>query len=175
MNCPNCGKVLQGGKNTCPWCGVLISNLDAGIVASPGKRLAGYILDVVVWGVIWVIITIMIVGGFESSSAGTAVLGILLLLVAVIYYFILLSKGKSYGKWILGMRAYRTSGKPAGFLIMLIRETIGKFISGLILSLGYLWLLWDQDRQTWHDKIVGTVVMVPNAKINRNVSETESM
>lgn len=175
MNCPNCGKIIQGGKSICPWCGVLISNLDAGIVASSGKRLAGYILDVVVWGVMWVIIAIMIVGSFETNSAGTAVFGILLLLAAAICYLILLSKGKSYGKWILGMRAYRISGEPAGFFIMLVRETIGKFISGLILSLGYLWLLWDQDRQTWHDKIVGTVVMVPNTKINKSVSETKSM
>jgi uncharacterized RDD family membrane protein YckC len=59
------------------------------------------------------------------------------------------------------MKAFRTSGKPAGFFIMLVRETIGKFISELIFSLGYLWLLWDQDRQTWHDKVVGTLIMVP--------------
>jgi len=45
---------------------------------------------------------------------------------------------------------------------MLVRETIGKLISGLVFSLGYLWLLWDKDRQTWHDKLVSTVVMVPD-------------
>jgi uncharacterized RDD family membrane protein YckC len=32
-------------------------------------------------------------------------------------------------------------------------------ISSNILYLGFLWMLWDGDRQTWHDKIAGTVVI----------------
>ena len=162
MDCPNCGKTLQGGNSICPWCGILISNPGAGIVASPGRRLGGYILDVAVWVFIWIFITVMIVGGAETESGGVIFLGVILLLATIVFSFVLLARGQSYGKWILGMKAYRTSGEPAGFLIMLVRETIGKFISGLILTLGYLWLLWDPDRQTWHDKVVSTVVMVMN-------------
>ena len=42
---------------------------------------------------------------------------------------------------------------------MLIRELIGKAISGMILLLGFLWILFDQDNQGWHDKLVSTYVV----------------
>jgi uncharacterized RDD family membrane protein YckC len=25
--------------------------------------------------------------------------------------------------------------------------------------LGYLWMLWDKEKQTWHDKIIGSIVV----------------
>lgn len=42
---------------------------------------------------------------------------------------------------------------------MLLREVIGKWVSGLVFGLGYFWAIWDKDGQTWHDKIAGTVVV----------------
>ena len=42
---------------------------------------------------------------------------------------------------------------------MALRETVGKLVSALILLLGFLWILWDKDRQGWHDKIAGTLVV----------------
>jgi len=42
---------------------------------------------------------------------------------------------------------------------MLVREWVGKLISGMVLSLGYLWILLDRDRQRWHDKLVSTYVI----------------
>ena len=59
MNCPSCGKNIQGGRTTCPWCGALITNLDAGVVAGPGRRFAGYILDIAVWAFVWIVIVTM--------------------------------------------------------------------------------------------------------------------
>jgi uncharacterized RDD family membrane protein YckC len=32
-------------------------------------------------------------------------------------------------------------------------------ISGLILDLGYLWILIDENKQGWHDKIADTYVV----------------
>ena len=32
-------------------------------------------------------------------------------------------------------------------------------VSGLACGLGYLWMLWDPQRQTWHDKAAGTYVV----------------
>lgn len=53
----------------------------------------------------------------------------------------------------------RQTLQPVGFWTMLIRETLGKFLSGLILSLGYLWILFDDNKQGWHDKLVDTLVV----------------
>lgn len=57
------------------------------------------------------------------------------------------------------MRVIKEDGTGAGFFRMLIRESIGKAISGLIFSLGYLWILFDRDKQGWHDKLVSTYVV----------------
>ena len=35
----------------------------------------------------------------------------------------------------------------------------GSAISGWIFYLGYLWMLWDSEKQTWHDKMVSSVVI----------------
>lgn len=51
------------------------------------------------------------------------------------------------GKNLLGMRVIKEDGRHAGFLTMLIREWVGKWISGLILGLGFLWILFDRDNQ----------------------------
>ena len=47
---------------------------------------------------------------------------------------------------------------PEGFMTMLLREWIEKWISGLILLLGFLWILFDKDHQGWHDKLMSTYV-----------------
>ena len=56
------------------------------------------------------------------------------------------------------MRVIKEDGTPAGFMTMLLREWIGKWISGLILLLGFLWILFDKDNQGWHDKLMSTYV-----------------
>jgi uncharacterized RDD family membrane protein YckC len=35
-----------------------------------------------------------------------------------------------------------------------------KIISGVVCYLGFLWMIWDPKKQTWHDKIVTTQVVV---------------
>ena len=39
------------------------------------------------------------------------------------------------------------------------RYLFAAFISGNFLLLGYLWSLWDDRKQTWHDKVVSSVVV----------------
>ena len=57
------------------------------------------------------------------------------------------------------MRVVKENGTPATFWTMLFREWIGKIISGMIFSLGYLWILIDKERQGWHDKLASTYVI----------------
>ena len=33
------------------------------------------------------------------------------------------------------------------------------WVSGICLAVGYLWMLWDPNKQTWHDKVAKTVVV----------------
>lgn len=67
--------------------------------------------------------------------------------------------GQTLGKRAAGIRVVddRSNG-PIG-----IGRGVGRFfaryISSLVLFLGYLWAIWDKDNQTWHDKMVSSVVV----------------
>lgn len=79
----------------------------------------------------------------------------------IFLYFIYIPSrtGQTIGKKMLGIQVVDEKGQIPSLLKFLLRETIGKFISGIFLSLGYLWMLWDDKKQTWHDKIAGTYVI----------------
>ena len=51
------------------------------------------------------------------------------------------------------------TGEVPGFAKAFLREMVGKFLSSLVFGLGYFSVLWDKDKQAWHDKIAGTVVI----------------
>jgi hypothetical protein len=40
-----------------------------------------------------------------------------------------------------------------------IGRMLGSLVSGWVFYLGYLWMLWDAEKQTWHDKMVSSVVI----------------
>ena len=62
-------------------------------------------------------------------------------------------------KMALSIRVTDTTGKKPGFAQVVLRETVGKFLSGLLLGIGYLWLVFDARRQSLHDKLAKTYVM----------------
>jgi uncharacterized RDD family membrane protein YckC len=69
--------------------------------------------------------------------------------------------GWTPGKAALGVRVMREDAHRPG-LVHGAARYIGKFVSSIPLLLGYLWMLWDPRRQTWHDKFAATyVVRVP--------------
>ena len=72
--------------------------------------------------------------------------------------------GQTIGKRMLGIRVYDFggSGGPIGYGRAFIRW-LGRIISGIPCYLGYLWMLWDKEKQTWHDKLATTVVVPESA------------
>ena len=70
-------------------------------------------------------------------------------------------KGATVGGIICQFRVVRVDGKPLTFSDALIRG-LSSIFSFAALGLGCLWVLWDAERQAWHDKIAATyVVQVP--------------
>ena len=74
--------------------------------------------------------------------------------------------GRTPGKLLLDLRVINArTGEPPGYLRAFIRY-IGYFVSALPLGLGFLWIVFDRQRQGLHDKLAGTrVVMVADAEI----------
>jgi len=67
-------------------------------------------------------------------------------------------KGTTIGGIVLGLKVVRLDGQPVTFAVALVRALAAAF-SIVVLFLGFLWIAWDADRQGWHDRIAGTVVL----------------
>ncbi len=69
--------------------------------------------------------------------------------------------GYTPGKALLGLKVVRKNGAKLSFFRSLLRF-FAYWISLIPLCLGFFWILWDRNRQGWHDKIAGTqVVYIP--------------
>jgi uncharacterized RDD family membrane protein YckC len=66
--------------------------------------------------------------------------------------------GQTPGKLLMGLRVLTTGGARVTFWRASLRFA-GYFISMFILFLGFAWVLVDDRRQGWHDKIAGTYVV----------------
>jgi uncharacterized RDD family membrane protein YckC len=81
------------------------------------------------------------------------------LLTWVIYHLVFWTwKGTTLGGIVLGLRIVRLDGQPMNFAVALVR-VLGSFFSAAVLGLGFFWAGWSQDKQSWHDKIAGTVAV----------------
>jgi uncharacterized RDD family membrane protein YckC len=101
----------------------------------------------------------------QDDDTGTAaVIGILLgaIPVWIGYWYIGTSLGGAWGKRIFGLRIIKQdSGDRPGFGTGAVRVLVTWLISLINLAqlLDHLWMIWDKDKQTWHDKAAGTVVV----------------
>jgi len=67
-------------------------------------------------------------------------------------------KGTTIGGIVLGLKVVRMDGDVVTFPVALVRALAGGF-SIVVLFLGFLWIAWDAEKQAWHDKIAGTLVL----------------
>ena len=67
--------------------------------------------------------------------------------------------GQTPGKMAVRVRVIRTDGEPIGYGKAFLRETLGKFLSALILGIGYLMIAFDAQKQGLHDKIADSYVI----------------
>jgi uncharacterized RDD family membrane protein YckC len=83
-------------------------------------------------------------------------------LLASAGYFTLLEGGPGgagLGKRALGLRVVdQRTGGPIGYPRAFVRW-LTQIVSAMICFLGYFWMLWDPDKQCWHDKLAGDVVV----------------
>lgn len=63
------------------------------------------------------------------------------------------------GKNLFRLKVTSVDFKSASWIRIVLREIIGKYVSSLLLGLGYFWIIFDPKKQAFHDKIAGTVVI----------------
>ncbi len=61
--------------------------------------------------------------------------------------------GQSWGRKVADLKVVNSDGAPIGFWRSLGRNLFAAFISAPLLYLGFLWVIWDAQKQAWHDKV----------------------
>jgi uncharacterized RDD family membrane protein YckC len=125
--------------------------------ASFWQRLGALILDALVLLIPDIILLLIFKQGAVYQLLST------LLSLAYFTYFEGGATGATIGKRALGIRVYDfRQGGAIGYGRGLLRQ-IGKWVSAIVILIGYLWMIRDKEKQTWHDKIAGTVVVPADA------------
>ena len=108
-------------------------------------RAAALLVDLILIGVI-----------FGPLSAGHLILPGLAAYGAVMWKY----KGTTIGGIVCGLRVVRLDDRPLDWPTTVVRA-LGCFLSLAVAGLGFVWVVFDSERQSWHDKIAGTVVVRP--------------
>jgi len=114
------------------------------------RRFAAAFIDGILLGIVsWILQAIL-------GNAGSA----LTLLIGIGYYtYFHGSTGQTPGDAALSIRVVdKDGGGSIGYGRAFVRWLVS-IISGAVILLGYLWMLWDSEKQTWHDKAANAVVV----------------
>jgi uncharacterized RDD family membrane protein YckC len=101
---------------------------------------------------------------YTMGDVNTYSLFLLLTFIIVVFYNTVCEASKmqgSIGKRVCGIVVVDADGRRLSFMKAFFRN-LGKFVSGTVLGIGYLAILWDDHRQTWHDKFAKTYVLTRN-------------
>jgi uncharacterized RDD family membrane protein YckC len=128
--------------------------------SNKNKRFVAFIIDGFIAGVCAKLFEVAITNGFHFKNAALAAGFNYLLVVGVYWIGLTLLMGATPGKKIMGLRIVQVDHSlQLSFGQLLLRETLGRFLSALPLCLGYLWVSWDKERRTFHDMISKTRVV----------------
>jgi uncharacterized RDD family membrane protein YckC len=62
------------------------------------------------------------------------------------------------GGIVLNLKVVRLDGQSLNVGVVAVRS-LSSIFSGIVLGLGFFWASWDDERQSWHDKIAGTTII----------------
>lgn len=114
-------------------------------------------------------------GALGALGSGVCCFGIFLTLIAVfgvgIYnkVYLVSKRGSSIGQGVMKLRVMDANGQipSTGTLVLRLLVQVGMayipFIGALLVIVNALWPLWDEKKQTLHDKAVGTFVVKTGA------------
>lgn len=186
--CSQCGRPVRPGARFCGSCGAALAGVlpwqtgDAARASDEGQyagfwiRFVAWFIDGVVISMITQPVSLAIGSGFsfdfETNAAGELtdltwdldetrlIIGIILgFVVPLVYYVVALSKwGQTLGALAVSIKVQHPDGMLLSPALAAVRY-FGTIVSALVLLLGYFWMIWDNRKQTWHDKFANSVVV----------------
>lgn len=125
-----------------------------------GRRFVAAILDGLIIGAINFIIGIIVRLMVGSDTSSMLILNGISLIIGIGYVVVYQAKmSQTLGKKVMGIKVVNEQGTTPSMMTFFLRDVIGKLVSGFILGIGYLMVLWDSKKQALHDKIAGTYVI----------------
>ena len=67
-------------------------------------------------------------------------------------------RGSTIGGIVFDLQVVRLDGRDIDWATAIVRA-LACFLSVAAAGLGFIWIAFDHDKQAWHDKIAGTVVV----------------
>lgn len=137
------------------------------VLAGFGQRLAAFAIDVVIVGVlatggvaaVWIGVVLQDRPPILTGAMAAATFGVVTCLPLVYETVGVGLYGCTPGKAALGLRVVGPDGTvPIGVGRGLVR-TLARMVSGMVLYIGYLMALWDDERRTLHDIMADTRVV----------------
>ncbi len=131
-------------------------------------RLVATLVDAaIVFALQFVLGTALAAAGVASSGANTETFGAMAVLVQIFGYTISLTYyivftghcGQTPGKMALRIKVIRCDGSNLGYGRAAFREVPAKFLSGILLGIGYLMVAFDEQKQGLHDRMADTYVI----------------
>ena len=175
MICGNCGAV-QAPADACRRCHAPLNTsvIQAGSAQQEFSyagfwiRFVAYSIDSFIIGGIQLVLTLAL--GFSIASLGglttegdaamgvvTSLFGIMLGIAYAVFFIGYC--GQTPGKMALRIKVIMTDGSEMSYGRAALREVIGKFLSGILLGIGYLMVAFDSKKQGLHDRLANTFVI----------------
>ncbi|MFJ5014049.1 RDD family protein [Streptomyces griseoluteus] len=125
--------------------------------ANWGQRFLSRLIDTILYMVVYLPLVLI---GAKANIPALSLIGFLFMIAFLVYQVIQEGKtGQTIGKKVVGTRTLKEeTGQPLGGGMAFVRQ-LAHFIDGLPCYLGYLWPAWDSKRQTFADKICGSIVI----------------
>ena len=115
------------------------------------RRFGATFIDGIMLGILTGVLVAILKGGGYA-------LGVIVAL-AYYTYFEGGPRGQTLGKRALGIRVIDFDGGGSiGYSRAAIRY-VTSILSAIVIYIGYLWMLWDREKQCWHDKTSNAVVV----------------
>jgi len=131
--------------------------------------LIDYLLIAFAGGFLLAMLSIVLPSNLDSYGLAGQIFFNISIIAAYIVYFVAMwvARGATVGLMIVGLKIVSVDGSPITFKNALLRFVVLASVGG---SFGFLWILFDRQKQSLHDKAGRTVVVKIRGRLEANES-----
>jgi predicted Zn finger-like uncharacterized protein len=133
------------------WMRAVATLVDAAIVFG---------LQMILGGLLALAGTVTVVGSDGGAGETAFIVHFFSYLISFTYYIFFTGYcGQTPGKMVLRIKVVRQDGSPISYGRAAFREVPAKFLSGIIFGIGYLMVIFDDQKRALHDRLSDTYVI----------------